>query len=169
MSAEDYEPTCCDPTERAKAGHHAAKCTDLLGYLDDRELALKVECPKPRGCGRPAGQGCVTAQGYATTTHRPRLVVARGGTPPPVNKKARPSHTQADMLAAATANGGVFLLCGYNFHGVDQQRRTMKSMVDKEWFEFRESLAHEDRYEITNDGRNALARYEEWMTGGRTR
>lgn len=164
---DDYEPTCCDPAERRKAGHHAPACTDLIGYFDDRELALKVACPTPKGCGRPAGKGCVTEQGYSARTHRVRLVVARGGTPTPIKKDGRPSHSQADMLAAAAANGGIFLLCGYNFHGVDAQRRTMVAMRNKGWMEFRESGPHEDRYEMTNDGRNALARYQEWMCRGR--
>lgn len=157
---------CCDPVEREKAGHHAATCTDLSGYLADRPLALKVACPEPKGCGRPAGKKCVTAQGYSTPVHKIRVIVARGGTPTPVNKGARPSHNQADMLAAAIANGGIYLLCGYNFHGVDQLRRTMRACVTKQWFELREYGQHEDRYEITNAGRNAHARYQEWMDGG---
>lgn len=160
---EEYVPTCCDPATRRAAGHHAPACTDLIGYFDDRELALTVGCPKPKGCGQPAGQRCVTEGGYGARTHRVRLVVARGGAVAPVRKDGRPSHSQADMLAAAAADGGIFLLCGYNFHGVPAQKRTMKALVDKGWMEFREYGQHEDRYELTNDGRNALARYREWM------
>lgn len=164
MADDDVMP-CCDPAGREKAGRHAATCKDPWGFYEDREIGLAVACPLPRGCGRPAGQGCVTAQGYSSAAHRVRIVVARGGRPAPVKKDSRPSRAQADMLAAAVAGGGIYLLCGYSFHGVDRLRRSMKAMVDKDWFEFREALQAEDRYEITNGGRNALARYQEWMGG----
>lgn len=156
---------CCDLDARKQTGHHAATCTDGIGYYDDRELALTAACPTPKGCGQPAGKPCITGQGYPARAHRVRMIVARGGTPTPVNREARPSHHQADMLAAAVGNGGIFLLCGYSFHGVDVQRRTMTSLVTKGWMEFRESGPHEDRYEITMGGRNALGRYQDWMSG----
>jgi hypothetical protein len=162
---DEYEPACCDPAERRKAGHHAATCTDAIGYYDDRDLALTVACPTPKGCGRPIGKKCETGQGYPSRAHRVRLVVARGGQPTPVKKAARPSHHQADMLKAAMDNGGVYWLCGYNFSGVDRLRRTMRSCETKGWFEFRESGQHEDRYELTLDGREAWRRYDDWMHG----
>lgn len=157
---------CCDPDTRQKTGHHAPTCKHPWGFHEDQQTALTVPCPPPRGCGRPAGQGCVTPQGYSSRPHRVRVLTARGGTPTPVNTTARPSHPQADILDAAVAQGGIYLLPGYNFAGVDRLRRTMKGMIDKGWLEFREHLTHECRYEITNSGRDAHARYHEWMNTG---
>lgn len=157
------EPDCCDPADREHAGHHSPTCTDWIGFYDDREHALTVACPAPR-CRRPSGSKCVTASGYAAATHRVRIVVARGGTVRPVNTGGRPSHLQADILAAALANAGVYLLCGYNLSGVDRLRRSVRAMQDKGWIRFAGSREHEDEYRITGDGRAAHHRYEQWMS-----
>jgi hypothetical protein len=159
---------CCDPDARKHAGHHAPECTDPAGLFADRRHALTVACPQPTGCGRPAGQCCVTAQGYATVNHRVRVLVARGGTPAPVRTDQRPSRTQARILTAAIDQGGIYLLTQYNLHGVAPLRQAMAAMVTKGWFEFREALITEDRYEITDEGRAAQARRPE-PTRGRKR
>lgn len=154
---------CCDPTERARVGHHSPACTDWFGFFDDREHGLTAACPAPR-CQQPAGKRCVTASGYAAATHRARVIVARGGTVRPVNAGGRPSHLQADILAAALADGGVYMLCGYSLSGVDRLRRSVRAMQDKGWMRFVKSHDHEDEYRVTDDGRVAHARYETWMS-----
>lgn len=158
---------CCDPQIRAEKGHHAPDCTDPASWFDDRVVALSVACPKPQGCGQHIGTRCVTPQGYGAKVHAVRVLVARGGTPKPVAAGGRPSHTQADILAAALAHDGVYMMCGYQLHGVDRLKRSMKAMVDKGWFTFVTSHQHEDEYRITDDGRAAHGRYDMWMNGGR--
>jgi hypothetical protein len=136
--------------------------------LDDRELALGIACPTPKGCGSPAGQGCRSPRGNPAPVHRVRLVVARGGAVGLADAGARPSQKQAGILAAAVAAGGIYWVSQYDHHGDAARRRSMRIMVDRGWFELRDSGAHDDRYEITNLGRNAYARYQEWMNGGST-
>ncbi len=159
------EPACCDPEARDAAGHHAAGCTSVLGFLDDRTVSLRVACPTPQGCGASAGASCVTPSGYASAPHRVRTVVARGGQAGPVNKGGRPSYTQGDMLGAAIANDGSYPLIPAGFHGAAPVRQAMTAMERKGWFVFRRSGPTEDWYEITEDGRDAHVRYENWYFG----
>jgi hypothetical protein len=130
------------------------------------------QCPL-KTCKAAAGTTyCVTPTGFRRGFHKARLALIETGKAP-VEKPAgsltdrRPSHAQADMLAAAISRGGLFEVSGYNFHGDAGRRATMQAMADeaRDWFTFSHSTAHCEVYQITDAGRAAWRRYDDWMHG----
>jgi hypothetical protein len=89
--------------------------------------------------------------------------------PKPAGRNAhrRPSEKQAHILAQAADDGGLYELSGYGFHGEAQRRAAVLAMVDESraWMRHVRETQHGDLYEITNGGRDALARYRQWMNG----
>jgi hypothetical protein len=74
------------------------------------------------------------------------------------------------MLSWALADKrGRVEISGYTFHGDARRRATMLSMADptRRWFTHVKETDHGTLYEITDDGRAAWKRYEDWMNGGR--
>lgn len=130
-----------------------------------------VPCPE-RTC--IAGQGdmwCYTATGFRRHWHVSRRRLALGQAGPEKKKPSgtgRPSHKQADMLAYAIATGGTYEVSGYTFNGEAQKRAAMNSMVARGWFRRSGSNDHGTLYEVTDDGKAASARYENWLNGGTT-
>lgn len=129
-------------------------------------------CPLPT-C--PAGEGdrfCYTATGFPRQWHTARRKRALGDTAPEPSAAGslahrRPSEAQHRLLAQAMAGGGVYELSGYRFHGDAQRRRAMQAMAGTErgWFRHVRETPHGTVYEITDDGRSAYYRYEDWMDG----
>jgi hypothetical protein len=128
-----------------------------------------VACPEPT-CGAQQGDlWCYTPTGFRRGFHSSRRALALGQ-PAPAKKKpstdARPSHKQGDMLAWAIHHDGQYEVSGYTFHGEAQKRAAMNAMVERSWFRRLRDTDHGTLYEITDDGRQASARYENWMSGG---
>jgi hypothetical protein len=133
-------------------------------------------CPHP-GCGAATGDRyCYTPTGFIRHLHTVRkhaIEVAAGRTGPAPEKKAgrntrsRPKDKQALILAAAVADGGLYEVSGYGFHREAQRRASVLSMVDESrgWMTHLRETQHGDLYEITTEGRNALARYQAWLRG----
>ncbi len=130
-------------------------------------------CPL-KTCKAAAGTvWCVTPTGFRRGFHAARRKLIDGGGAP-AEKEAgslagrRPTHAQADMLGYAIAAWPeLFEVSGYSFHGDAQRRATMQSMVDdvRGWFTFSHSTAHCEVYRITDAGRAAWQRYDDWMHG----
>lgn len=126
-----------------------------------------------RGCGAQAGdRWCYTATGFRRHMHAVRRRLIAGE--PAAEKSAgslagrKPTDAQAKMLGAAIAtDDGLFEVSGYNHHGDAQRRATMKAMTDpaRGWFTFAHSTAHCEVYRITDAGRAAWQRYDDWMHG----
>lgn len=122
------------------------------------------------GAGTPY---CVTPTGFRRGFHAARLRLIESGTAPAVKPAGslagrRPTYAQGDMLEAAIAVWPeLFEVSGYTFHGDAQRRATMQSMVDEKrgWFVYSHSTAHCEVYRITDDGRAAWQRYDDWMHG----
>lgn len=122
------------------------------------------------GAGTPY---CVTPTGWRRGFHAARLKLIESGTTPaekPAGGLAgrRPTHPQADMLQAAiAAKDGMFEVSGYTFTGDAQRRATMQAMVDAKrgWFVYTHSTAHCEVYRVTDAGRAAWQRYDDWMHG----
>lgn len=129
-----------------------------------------VPCPE-KTCA--AGQGCMwcyTATGFRRHWHASRRRLALGQPTPekkPPSSTVRPSHKQADMLGWTIANGDVYEVSGYTFRGEAQKRAAMNSMVERGWFRKLRTTDHGTLYQVTDDGRAASARYENWLNGGR--
>lgn len=131
-------------------------------------------------CGAAAGtRYCLTPTGFRRPLHAVRVAAiqaAAAGTPaPPAPERPagrhahrRPSDKQARILAQAADSGGLYELSGYGFHGEAQRRTAVLAMVDnaRGWMRHVRQTQHGDLYEITNGGRDALARYRAWMNGG---
>ena len=133
-------------------------------------------CTQP-GCGAAAGdRNCYTASGWRRHPHQVRLRAmanADRGEPEPErpagrNAKRRPSHKQADVLAAAVENGGLFETCEWAISGAAATRAAAYAMADESrgWMKHVRATKDGQLYEITTEGRNALARYQDWMNGG---
>lgn len=136
-------------------------------------------CTQP-GCDAAAGdRNCYTASGWRRHPHAVRLramSAADVGEPEPErtpgrNAGRRPTHKQADILAAAAANGGLFETCEWAISGAAATRAAVYAMADESrgWMTDVRATADGRLYEITTAGRNALARYEHWMNGGTTK
>ncbi len=131
-----------------------------------------------KGCGAQRGdRWCYTATGFRRHWHAVRRAdvdnpPAAGQPTAPAGKLARrrPSEAQQRILGAAMGNGGLYELSGYTFHGDAQRRAAMGAMSNpaRGWFTRLRETQHGTLYEITNAGRAAFYRYEEWMQGGPT-
>jgi hypothetical protein len=131
-------------------------------------------CPL-KTCKAPAdSRFCVTPTGFPRGFHKARLQLIETGQAPaekPAGSLAgrRPSYAQAGMLAFAlsTDGNGLYEVSGYTFHGDAQRRATMQSMVDEArgWFEFSHSTEHCEVYRITDAGRAAYQRFDDWYHG----
>lgn len=130
-------------------------------------------------CDAPAGASyCLTPTGFRRPLHDVRVAAMQAtaaGTPapaveqPPAGRLAhrRPSEKQVKILAVAADDGGLYELSGYGFHGEAQRRAAVLAMVDdsRGWMRHVRETQHGTLYEITNEGRSALARYRDWMNG----
>jgi hypothetical protein len=130
-------------------------------------------CPVT-SCRAPAGSTwCVTPTGFRRHMHtvRRRMI---DGAPAPAAKPAgslvrrRPTRPQAGLLAVAvTGPAGEVEVSGYTFSGDAQRRAAMAAMTDpaRGWFTYVRSTAHCEVYAVTDAGRAAWRRYEDWMEG----
>lgn len=130
-------------------------------------------------CGAGAGVSyCLTPTGFRRPMHAVRVAALRAtadgipvvsAPPTPAGKNAhrRPSEKQANILGRAVDNGGLYELSGYGFHGEAQKRQAVLAMADpsRGWMRHVQETQHGTVYEITNEGRDALARYRDWMNG----
>lgn len=132
-------------------------------------------------CGAPAGaRYCLTPTGFRRPLHAVRVAAIEAAAATPITPAAprpagrlahrRPSDKQARLLAQAVNNGGLYELSGYGFHGEAQRRTAVLAMTDdaRGWMRHVRQTQHGDLYEITNGGRDALARYQTWMNGRAT-
>ncbi len=134
---------------------------------------IRRNSPACPSCPAQAGDlACYTATGFPRHWHARRRTLALGGTLPaakPAKSRAgaRPSHKQADILASAISNDGVYEVSGYRFRGDAQRRSAMAAMSDdtRGWFTHAGETPHGTLYKITQTGRDAWARYEAWMRG----
>lgn len=148
--------------------------------MDQVTLTIPA-CPLAT-CTAGAGVShCYTATGFPRPMHAVRVTLmqqaatAADSTPPVEPRPAghlagrRPSDKQALILAAAIRNGGVYELSGYRFAGDAQRRAAVLAMANdsRGWMRKLRETEHGTLYEITNEGRNAEARYRAWMNGGR--
>lgn len=118
-------------------------------------------CPR---CTAKAGDPlCYTTSGYP----RPMHVVRRNAVVPVPGRLAarRPSARQHAMMSQALTNGGLYELSGYQFAGDAQRRAAMTAAADVEhgWFRHVRETAHGTLFELTEEGRLAYYRYEDWM------
>lgn len=122
-----------------------------------------------------AGKGnpwCYTATGFPRAMHTARLKLIAGAAP--AEKTAgslagkRPSHLQADILGWAIADpDGQWELSGYRFRGDAQRRAAMLAMAadTRGWFSHVRETDHGTLYQVTDAGRAAWQRYDDWMNG----
>jgi hypothetical protein len=96
-------------------------------------------CTQP-GCGAAAGdRTCYTASGWRRHPHAVRmraLAAADAGEPEPKKPagrlaRQRPTHKQADILAAAIHNGGLFETCEWPISGAALTRAAVYAMADE--------------------------------------
>lgn len=132
-------------------------------------------CPT-KSCRAVAGDPwCYTATGFRRHMHAARWALIEGK---PVSERPagsmagrRPSHLQADILSWAIADeNGQWELSGYTFSGDAQRRAAMLAMSDEPrgWFTKVRETDHGTLYQVTDVGRAAWQRYDDWMNG-RTR
>ncbi len=147
-----------------------------MAAVTDPRLTPMPACTQP-GCGAAAGdRNCYTASGWRRHPHAVRmraLAAADTGEPEPERTPGRmagrrPTHKQADILAAAVAAGGLFETCEWSISGAAATRAAVYAMADdaRGWMKDVRATKDGRLYEITTEGRNALARYEHWMNGG---
>lgn len=130
-------------------------------------------CPRDR-CRATAGDlWCYTATGFRRHWHAARRLLAAGQNPPAAAADGsrtgqRPSEAQQRILTQAVAGGGLYEVSGYTFAGDAQRRAAMTAMAGPAcgWFRHVQETPHGDVYEITDAGRRAYYRYQDWMNGG---
>jgi hypothetical protein len=146
------------------------------------QVTLTIPACPLATCTAGAGVShCYTATGFPRPMHAVRVALmqdtvrAADSTPPAAPRPAgrltgrRPSDKQAAILAAAIRGGGMYELSGYRFAGDAQRRAAVVAMADdaRGWMREVEETEHGTLYEITNEGRDAEARYRAWMNGDR--
>lgn len=123
-------------------------------------------------CGALAGDpACYTATGFPRGQHKVRWKPAAPTPEPGSLSDRRPSSKQHDIMRQAMAAGGLYELSGYRFHGDAQRRAAMQPMADpaRGWFRRVRDTDHGTLYDLTDAGRNAYYRYQDWMDGGNER
>lgn len=121
------------------------------------------------GCGALAGDpNCYTATGFPRAQHKVRWETPKAPGAPGSLSGRRPTDKQHELMFWAMREGGLYELSGYRFSGDAQRRASMASMADPQrgWFRKVRETAHGTLYELTDAGRAAYYRYEDWMNGG---
>lgn len=129
-------------------------------------------CPL-KTCRAVAGDlWCYTPTGFRRHWHAARWRIVEGGQPKAETAAGalsgrRPSEAQHRILAWAIHQAGYYDLSGYTFHGDAQRRAAMTAMADpaRGWFARVRATDHGTLYKITDAGRAAFQRYENWMNG----
>lgn len=118
------------------------------------------------GCGAKAGDTrCYTRTGFPRSMHAVRRKTTALARVAGRLAGRRPTEKQHHLMAQAMANGGMYELSGYRFHGDAQRQAAMASMADpaRGWFRHVTETQHGAVYELTGAGRLAYYRYEDWM------
>lgn len=124
-------------------------------------------CPHS-GCGAQAGDPrCYTRTGFPRHQHAVRKKTDAREKVAGKLAARRPSDAQHRIMQQAMGGGGLYELSGYRFRGDAQRQSAMAAMADVErgWFRFVEERQHGTLYELTEAGRLAYYRYEDWMNG----
>lgn len=79
----------------------------------------------------------------------------------------RPSHKMADILAAALRDGGQFETCEWSISGASAARAAVYAMAAdaRGWMTKVRNTADGELYQVTDAGRAAWQRYDDWMNG----
>lgn len=145
----------------------------------DQDALTIPACPLTTCNAAATVSHCYTATGFPRPMHAARVAVMQAAAagadvgpavpPAPAGRKtgSRPSQKQAGILAAAIARGGLYELSAYRFAGDAQKRAAVLAMADdaRGWMRKADETPHATLYEITVEGRNAEARYRDWMNG----